>query len=72
MACQLCAGVAGTQALKILLGRGAVITAPRGFQYDAYRDKLVHTWRPGGHRNPLTQLALAIGKRVFAKALLKQ
>jgi molybdopterin/thiamine biosynthesis adenylyltransferase len=72
MACQLCAGVAGTQALKILLGRGEVITAPRGFQYDAYRDKLVHTWRPGGHRNPLTQLALAIGKRVFAKALLKQ
>lgn len=72
MACQLCAGVAGTQTLKILLGRGEVITAPRGFQYDAYRDKLVHTWRPGGYRNPLTQLALAIGKRVFAKALLKQ
>jgi molybdopterin/thiamine biosynthesis adenylyltransferase len=72
MACQLCAGVAGTQALKILLGRGEVIAAPRGFQYDAYRDKLVHTWRPGGHRNPLTQLALAVGKRIFAKALLEK
>jgi molybdopterin/thiamine biosynthesis adenylyltransferase len=71
MACQLCAGVAGTQALKILLGRGKVLAAPRGFQYDAYRDTLVRTWRPGGHRNPLTQLALQVGKRVFAKALLK-
>jgi molybdopterin/thiamine biosynthesis adenylyltransferase len=71
MSCQLCAGVAGVQALKILLGRGEVIAAPRGFQYDAYRDRLVRTWRPGGYRNPLTQLALAVGKRIFAKALLK-
>jgi molybdopterin/thiamine biosynthesis adenylyltransferase len=69
MACQLCAGVAGTQALKILLGRGKVMAAPHGFQYDAYRDKLVHTWRPGGHRHPLQRLALAVGRRMFARAL---
>jgi molybdopterin/thiamine biosynthesis adenylyltransferase len=69
MACQLCAGIAATQALKILLGRGHVLAAPHGFQYDAYRDKLVRTWRPGGNRNPIQQLALAIGKRVYGKAL---
>jgi len=69
MACQLCAGVAGTQALKILLGRGKVIAAPHGFQYDAYRDRLVRTWRPGGNRNPLQQLALLVGRRMFARAL---
>lgn len=69
MACQLCAGVAGTQALKILLGRGKVLAAPHGFQYDAYRDKLVHTWRPGGHRHPLQQLALLVGRRLFGRAL---
>ncbi|WP_028103238.1 ThiF family adenylyltransferase [Pseudoduganella violaceinigra] len=69
MACQLCAGIAATQALKILLGRGELLCAPRGFQYDAYRDKLVRTWRPGGHRNPLQSLALAIGRRVYARAL---
>lgn len=69
MACQLCAGVAGTQALKILLGRGEVVAAPRGFQYDAYRDKLVHTWRPGGNRNPLQRLMLWVAGRQMAGLL---
>jgi hypothetical protein len=40
--------VAATDALKILLGRGDVVAAPRGVQFDAYRNKLVHTWRPWG------------------------
>lgn len=68
MACQLCAGVAATEALKILLGRGPVRAAPRGYHFDAYRNKLALTWRPGGNRNPLQRLALAITrKRLAAK-----
>jgi molybdopterin/thiamine biosynthesis adenylyltransferase len=63
MACQLCAGVAGTEALKILLGRGKVWAAPHGIQFDAYRNKLAHTWRPGGNRNPINLIAIAIAKR---------
>ncbi len=63
MACQLCAGVAATEALKILLGRGPVRAAPKGFHFDAYRNKLELTWRPGGNRNPLQRLAIAIAKR---------
>ncbi len=63
MACQLCAGVASTEALKILLGRGPVRAAPRGYHFDAYRNKLVHTWRPGGNRNPLQRLFIALAKR---------
>lgn len=63
MACQLCAGVAGTEALKILLGRGHVYAAPHGIQFDAYRNKLAHTWRPGGNRHPINRLAIAIAKR---------
>ena len=63
MACQLCAGVAATEALKILLGRGSVRAAPHGYQFDAYRNKLVHTWRPGGNRNPLQRIGLAIARR---------
>jgi hypothetical protein len=63
MACQLCAGVAATEALKILLGRGRIRAAPHGVQFDAYRNKLVHTWRPGGHRNPLQRLLMAIVRR---------
>ena len=63
IACQLCAGVAAGEALKILLGRGKVSAAPRGMQFDGYRNKLVRTWRPGGNRNPLNRLAIAIAKR---------
>jgi molybdopterin/thiamine biosynthesis adenylyltransferase len=63
MACQLCAGVAATEALKILIGRGKVWAAPHGIQYDAYRNKLAHTWRPGGNRNWLNRAAIAIASR---------
>jgi molybdopterin/thiamine biosynthesis adenylyltransferase len=63
MACQLCAGIAATEALKILLGRGPIRTAPRGYHFDAYRNKLTLTSRPGGNRNPLQRLALAFAKR---------
>ena len=66
MACQICAGVAATTALKILLKRGKVLAAPHGLQFDAYRNLFVHTWRPGGHRNPLQRLVIAIGRRQFS------
>ena len=65
MACELCAGLAATQVLKILLRRGRVIAAPRGLHLDAYRNRLVTTWRPGGNRHPLQRLALQIARRQF-------
>lgn len=55
-ACQLCAGVAAVETLKLLLGRGGVRLAPRGSQFDAYRMRYLRTWRPWGHRNPLQRL----------------
>lgn len=67
MACQLCAGVAATEALKILLGRGKVIAAPRGVHFDAYKNRLKHTWRPGGNRHPLQRLAIAIARKRLAR-----
>jgi len=63
LACQLCTGVASGEAVKILLGRGKVWGAPHAIQFDAYRNRLVHTWRPGGNRHPLNRLAIAIAKR---------
>lgn len=63
MACQLCAGAAATEALKILLRRGKILAAPHGYQFDAYRNKLTHTWRPWGNSNPLQRLGLAIARR---------
>lgn len=66
MACQLCAGMAATEVLKILLGRGTLRAAPHALQFDAYRNRLVKTWRPGGHRHPLQQLTLMVARRRLA------
>jgi molybdopterin/thiamine biosynthesis adenylyltransferase len=67
VACQLCAGVAAAEAVKILLLRGDVLAAPWGQRFDAYRHKYARTWRPGGHRNPLLGLARWIGRRELAR-----
>ncbi|HEY8710611.1 MAG TPA: ThiF family adenylyltransferase [Burkholderiaceae bacterium] len=67
MGCQLCAGVAATEALKILLVRGKARAAPHGFHFDAYRNRLVHTWRPGGNNHPMQRIALKIGMRQIAR-----
>ena len=63
LSCMLCAGVAAGEAVKILLGRGKVWAAPHAIQFDAFRNRLAHTWRPGGNRHPLNRLAIAIAKR---------
>ncbi|MCU7934175.1 MAG: ThiF family adenylyltransferase [Candidatus Thiodiazotropha sp. (ex Dulcina madagascariensis)] len=69
MGCELCAGFAATQALKLLLGRGKVLPAPWGLQFDAYRNRLRRTWRPGGNRHPLQRLAIRLGGQGLAKQL---
>ncbi len=65
MACQLCAGIAGVEALKILLARGKVYAAPWCVQFDAYRNRYVRTWRPGGNRNPVQRLLMTIVRRRY-------
>lgn len=67
MACELCAGAAATETMKILLGRGKVVAAPWGQQYDAYRNRLKRTWRPGGNRHPLQRLAFKIARQQLAR-----
>ena len=69
MGCELSTGIAATETLKILLGRGKVIAAPHGVHFDAYRNKLKRTWRPWGNRNPIQRLALMIARKRFAKSL---
>ena len=60
---QLCSGIAATQVLKLLLRRGRVVAAPSGLHFDAFRNKLKRTWRPGGNRNPLQRALLALAAR---------
>jgi molybdopterin/thiamine biosynthesis adenylyltransferase len=59
-ACQLCAGVAGVETLKLLLKRGDIRYAPWSSHFDAYRMRYVRIWRPGGYRNPLQWLLRAL------------
>lgn len=60
---QLCSGIAAAQVLKLILRRGEVICAPRGLHFDAFRNRMRQTWRPGGNGNPLQRLLLAIARR---------
>lgn len=66
MGCELCAGAAATEALKILLNRGEILAAPYGYQFDAYRNKLTRTYRPGGNRHPLQRIAMLLARRRMA------
>jgi molybdopterin/thiamine biosynthesis adenylyltransferase len=67
MACELCAGMAATHSLKVLLNRGPVPAAPRGVHFDAYRNRLSHTWRPWGNDNPIQKLGLKIARKQLSK-----
>lgn len=60
---QLCSGIAAAQVLKLILRRGPVIAAPTGLHFDAFRNCLKRTWRPGGNDNPLQRMLLAIARR---------
>lgn len=68
-ACQLCAGVAAVEVLKLLLDRKGVRLAPWGSQFDAYRMKYVRSWRPGGYKNPLQRLMRFLVRRQLAQRI---
>ncbi|MCU0842231.1 MAG: ThiF family adenylyltransferase [Thiobacillaceae bacterium] len=65
IACQLCAGVAAAEAMKILLGRGEARPAPHGMQFDAYSNRVTRTHRPGGNSHPRNRRAIAQVMRQF-------
>ena len=69
IACELCAGIAAAEALKILLGRGRVRAAPWGLHFDAYKNRLKRTWRPGGNAHPLQRALIAVTRRRYASKL---
>ncbi len=71
MTIDISAGVIATQALKILLGRGHVLSAPWSMQFDAYRNKMVKIWRPFGNNHPLQQFKLMMARRLLKDLQLK-
>jgi len=66
MGISLAAGVLCSNVLKLILNRGDVIHAPRGLHFDAYRNKLIKTWRPWGNKNPLQLYMFSYLKRLLA------
>ncbi|NQY86740.1 MAG: ThiF family adenylyltransferase [Colwellia sp.] len=64
MAVNLCAGMAETYALKILLNRGEVLAAPYGLHFDAYRNKFKKTWRPLGNRGLLAKMMFKMARKI--------
>lgn len=62
---KMCSGVIGTNTLKVLLGRGDVIKAPKALHFDAYRNILKVTCLRFGNDGPVQRV-----KRVVAKQLL--
>lgn len=66
-AVNLCAGVVGAEAVKILLGRGSVKAAPWVHQFDAFRSRWRRSYLPFGNNGPLQSLKRAIGYRMFAR-----
>jgi len=69
IACELCAGIAAAAALKVLLGRGRVLAAPWGLHFDAYKNRMKRTWRPGGNAHPLQRALIALTRRRYAAEL---
>jgi molybdopterin/thiamine biosynthesis adenylyltransferase len=67
MACELCAGFAGTEVMKILLKRGKVRAAPHSLHFDAYLEKFYSRKIWFGNRNPWQKLKIAITRRMLMK-----
>jgi molybdopterin/thiamine biosynthesis adenylyltransferase len=71
MTIDISAGVVATQALKILLKRGHVLSAPWSMQFDAYKNKMVKIWRPFGNNHRLLRFKLMMARRVLKELQLK-
>ncbi|PWY54303.1 hypothetical protein DGG96_17800 [Legionella qingyii] len=63
IACQLCAGVMGAEALKILLHRGTIYALPRYHVFDPYLCKHRIGWMPWGNRNPIQRMKIFLMKK---------
>jgi len=68
MAVKLCAGLVGSYALKILLGRGKVLSAPHGLHFDVYKNKFKKTYLPFGNNGLTQQLKISIARKILIKA----
>ena len=67
IACDLCAGVATAEAVKILLKRGKTYPAPYYHIFDAYLNTYKRGYTIGGAKNPLFRLKCFLGMKQVKK-----
>jgi molybdopterin/thiamine biosynthesis adenylyltransferase len=65
MGCSLAAGVAATEALKILLKRGKVYPAPYTQQFDAYNNSFQRKYCFWGHKNPIQKFKFYMARKLY-------
>ena len=66
--CQLCAGVVGVEAVKILLRRGDVRPSPNHHHFDPYLGTFRRTRLRWGMNGPVQRAKLLIGRRIYLRA----
>ncbi len=67
-ACQLCAGMAATEAMRIILDKGKIKPVPYYFQFDSFRQMFCKGKIRGGNRHPFQRAKLfVVGKMLSGK-----
>jgi len=72
MACQLCAGIVGIEALKVLLHRQPVYAAPWYHLFDGYRGGYVRGRLRWGNQGPLQTLKRQLAYRMIEQRLARE
>ncbi|MCK5545675.1 MAG: ThiF family adenylyltransferase [Desulfobulbaceae bacterium] len=67
IACQICSGIAATEAVRILLGRKGIKPVPHYFQFDPYVQKYHKRRLCMGNRNPIQRI-----KKILVRFMLKR
>ena len=67
IACQICSGMAATEAVRIILNKGGIKPVPHFFQFDPFTQE----YRKGklymGNRNPIQKIKLKVVKKLLQR-----
>ena len=67
IACQLCTGMAGTEAMRIILGKGGIKPVPYYFQFDPYLRKYCTKKLNMGNKHPWQRIKAVLVKKMLSK-----
>jgi molybdopterin/thiamine biosynthesis adenylyltransferase len=67
IACQICSGMAATEAVRIILNKGRIKPVPHFVQFDPYIRKYRRGYLFGGNRNPIQRSKMWIVKKILER-----